>query len=131
MTTGLGTDFRWTVDDDGNGDIDAAWSEETDERAAYGQALFRRITCAGLWYSATYGIDARGYLLDTATDAQIAIEIGQQIDADERTSRSEVLVTRHTQRRATVAIAAWDQRGRVHKYTLAIGDVTGALVVGS
>lgn len=130
MTTGLGTDSRWVVTD-GVGDIDEEWSDEDDEGAAFGQALFRRITCSRLWYAPTYGIDCRGYLLDTATDAQIQIELGAQIDADERTARSEITVERFSQRRATVSIKAWDQRGRVHALTLPIGDLTAEIVLGN
>lgn len=129
MTTGLGTDFRWTVDADGIGDIDWEWSVEDVEARAYAQCLFRLITCPRLWYAPSKTLDVRGFLLDVATDAQIQIEIQQKIDADERTARSDVVVYR-SGRTVDVAITAWDQRGRVHKMTFAISDVDGAILVG-
>lgn len=124
MTTGLGTDFAW-VDGDVTDDLEV----EDDGAEVYSAALIRRLSTSRLWYAPTYGLDVRGYLLDIATDAQIAIEVQQQVDADERTARSTVEVVR-VGSQIDVAIAAWDQRGRVHRLTLGVDALTGALVVG-
>jgi hypothetical protein len=116
----LGLDFKWP--------ITADLAVETDPRASYLGRIERALTCNGLWYAPTWGRDVRQYLLDVATDSQIAIEIQQTVEADEETQRAEVSVSREGGSVA-VEIAAYTKRGAVVRFTLAIDAVTGALVV--
>lgn len=131
MTTSLGLDFAWTLDECPTGDIDADWSVELDQRNVYAQNLFRLCTCAGLWYAPTKTIDVRDYLQDIATDQQCQMEVQQVIDGDGRTTRSNVTCTRpNGDDSRAIVVEAWDKRGQNHKLTIDVADVDGAIVMG-
>ena len=83
------SDFAWT-----DGDLTDDWAEAPDGVTAYVERLQRALTTNGLWYRPGWGRDVRAYLLDTATDAQIAIEVQQVIESDPETARADVRVTR-------------------------------------
>lgn len=98
----LGTDFYCGPDEDADWDSDVTddLAEDTDERACFLRAIFRRLTTrrGALWYDSSYGHDVRGYLNDIATDAQIIQEVAQEAMKDERTANALVKVRRTTTR---------------------------------
>lgn len=116
------SDFAWT-----DGDLTDDWAVAADGVTAYVERLQRALTTNGLWYRPGWGRDVRAYLLDTASDSQIAIEIQQVIESDPETARADVRVTRTG---ASVAgeIIAYTKSGRVVRLNLAIADLSVALL---
>ena len=117
------SDFAWT-----DGDLTDDWAEAVDGVTAYVERLQRALTTNGLWYRPGWGRDVRAYLLDTATDSQIAIEVQQVIESDPETARAEVNVTRSG---VSVAgeIIAYTKSGRVVRLNVAISDLSVALLL--
>ena len=116
------SDFAWT-----DGDLTDDWAEAPDGVTAYVERLQRALTTNGLWYRPGWGRDVRAYLLDTATDAQIAIEVQQVIESDPETARADVRVTR-TGTSVAGEITAYTKSGRVVRLNLAIADLSVALL---
>lgn len=127
MSTLEGTDSAWV-----DGDLTDDWADDDDPSSVYIHRIERLLTCNGLWHAPTKTLDAQGYLLDTATDEQIQIEIGQKVLGDEETASVDVRIVRERARSGetvSAVIEARTKRGQIARFTLAIGDVSGDLLV--
>jgi hypothetical protein len=123
---GLGTDYSC----DPWGGLSPSLAVVSPE-TAYVQAIARRLTTrrGGLWYDPTYGLDVRDYLLDVATDAQIAAEVSGQVMLDERTRDCSVSVRRPTLGALELTILVTTATGATYPMTLHVSQATGVRLI--
>lgn len=125
MTT-FGTDFR------GIDDIDAAWSEETDETKVVQQALGRRYICptGGLFYDGSYGYDVRDMVADIADPSFAQRAIDAEGKKDERVQAIQSAVTKGEDDKTLIGINGTGVTGQPFALTLQVDDVTVTLLNG-
>lgn len=110
------------IDFDCSEDITEDWSIAPSEQVAYLQACYRRLVLTGLFYDAEYGLGVEGFLLDIASQAEIANAIQTELLKDERTKLVTVTWNNTV---ATIIITA--HTGVTFSLTLAIDAVAQAL----
>jgi hypothetical protein len=125
MTT-LGTDFR------GIEDIDAAWSEESDETKAMQQSLARRYICppGGLFYDQGYGYDVRDMAADVVDTSFSQRAIDAEGKKDERVQSMQSSVTQGDDGKTLIGISGTGVTGQPFALTLQVSDVSVTLLNG-
>lgn len=119
MGAKLGTDFCCYED------VTPDLRQERDGRAAYLQAMFRRLTMPGLFYSESgYGVGVVRWVLDHSLTAQEIIDaIASNFLQDDRTQSVDVEVLN-----ATIRIKCTTHADPSSPLTLTIDRVKGALI---
>lgn len=119
-TNALGTDF-YCADD-----VTEDLAIENDPRAAYLQAMYRRLAVAGLFYSDNYGLGVHRFILETGlTDLELRDAIRTELLKDERTRDVRVTLSERA-----IAVVCVPHDAEAFPLTLTIDRVSGALITG-
>jgi hypothetical protein len=119
-TNALGTDF-YCADD-----VTEDLAIESDPRAAYLQAMYRRLTVSGLFYSDNYGLGVHRFILETGlTDLELRDAIRAELLKDERTRDVKVTLSENA-----ITIVCIPHNAASFPLTLTIDRVSGALITG-